>query len=197
MSTTVNSLQAQVSARFNDSANTVFSAAEVKDYVRSAINGLYPRHYALSTATTVAGAGPIQTMPALCSNVYYVGLQGATSTRVRQIRGWSEGSGQAIIPKLGISGQTLVWAWTVGFSAPAVDTDPTNTPHNSEEDILLRAQITCCERLLSDIVKLQKYLAVNVRQGVTEVDIGNTLDALHASLEERRAYLRPLPEVRK
>lgn len=197
MATTVNSLQAQVSARFNDSSNTVFSAAEVKDYVRSSINGLYPRHYLLKTGTSVAGVGPIQTAPANCSNIYYIGVQGAASTRVRQIRGWSEGSSGAIIPKLGINGLTLVWAWTAGWDAPAVDSDPTGTPHNAEEDILLRTQITCCERLLSDMVKLQKYLAVNARQGVNEIDIGNTLDALHASLEERRNHLRPLPEIRK
>ena len=194
MASTITGLKAELNLRLNDAANTVWSDAEKDQYVADAVGSLYPYFYLRQTATTVAGAGPIQTSPTGCINIYYIGLQSTGSNRARVIRGWHEGVLQAVVPKLNITGQTLISGWTTPHDVPSSHATALTTPVSADEPIILRAQITALERVLSDRVKKAKYFAVQVREGVTENEIISSLDALHASLDARLKNVLPLPE---
>lgn len=191
---TIATLKAELNYRLNDGTNAVWSDAEKESYVREAIASLYPAFYRLETDTTTAGPGPMQTMPTGAENLYYVGVKTATSNRARTIRGWREGQGEAVVPKVNIDGQTLIWAWTSAHAVPASNSDTLTIPIQAEEVVVLRAHITALERLISNRLKSEKYFAIQVREGVTENEIVATLDALHASVDSRLRNVVPLPE---
>lgn len=188
-------LLAELEARLADSTNVIWTEAELKGYIDHAISGLYPSFYRRRVATTIAAEGPMQTLPGDCRNLYMVGLQRAGSTRVRSMRRWAEGDGNALVPKTGIADQTLVWAWTSGWPAPATDAEVLGIPLEAQEVVVIRAQITALEKLLVDRVSAERFLAVQVRQGADEDDINQTIDALHISLRARLERTVPLPEV--
>src|SRR5690606_20749979 len=145
--------------------------------------------------TTTAGDGPLQTMPASARNLHFVGLQREGSTRVRRLRNWSEGDGEAHIPKTGISGDTIVWAWTEGWLAPSDDDAVIGLPPEAREVVVVRAHISALEQLLTDRAARERYMNISAREMVTDEDIIATMDALHLSLRERLERVRPLPEV--
>ena len=193
---TLATLRTQLGDRLGDAAHVTWTSAEKDTVLKNAIQSLYPSFFQRKVATTSAGAGPIQTAPANARNLYLVGLQRTGSTRVRPIRGWSEGAGDAFVPKTGITGQLLVWAWTEGWAAPAVETDTLTIPRESEEVVLLRAEISLLAGLLADHVRVEKYHALQVRQGVTEDDVVLLIDAKQAALRDLLERTIPLPEVR-
>lgn len=183
---TLTTLNSELKNRLQDAAHAVWTDAELLGYLEQAVKSLYPHWYLFANGTTTATIGPLQTAPAGARNLHYIGLNNGTSNRARVIRGWQEGSGQAIVPKLNITGQTLIWAWTVPHAADAASPATTLTiPAQAEEVVVLRAQITALERVLTDRVKKAKYFAQQVREGVTESEIATTLDALHASVDTR------------
>lgn len=190
-------IRSELARRLGDTGNSIWSTAELNGFIDAAILGLYPTFYQRKVDVTEALDGPVQPAPAGARNLYYVGLRRPSATRVRPMRGWIEGDGDAMVPKLGIAGMELLWAWTEGWNAPADDNEVLTIPSEATEVVLLRAQIAALEKLLSDRVSLEKYHAINVRQGTTEEDIGMTLDALHASLRERIERAVPLPEVQR
>lgn len=190
-------VRTEVKSRLGDVANAVWSDDELNGFIDFAIRGLYPTFYQQKAATSTAVTGPIQTMPSGARNLTGVGLQRTGATRVRPIRGWTEGDGNAIVPKLGIEGETLVWSWTAGWDAPVSDTATLTIPTEAAEVIVLRSQLSAMEKLLSDRVSADKYLAAQVRQGATEDDIALSIDALHSSLRERLERALPLPEVHR
>lgn len=189
-------LRAELARRLGDTTNAIWPVADLDGYLNWGIVGLYPTFFIRKTATTVAAAGPLQTAPAGARNIHMLGLQRTGSTRVRPLRSWQEGDGQAFIPKTGITGETLVWAWTQGWDAPASDGEVLTIPREAEEVVIIRAQIAALERLLSDRVSVDKYLSLSVRQASSEEDIATTIDALHASLRDRMEHVVPLPEVK-
>lgn len=188
-------LLADLDDRLGDGSNTIWTANEKKSYIDNAIEGLYPTFFRRRVATTTAGDGPVQTLPADCRNLYMVGLQRAGSTRVRSMRRWTEGDGVAVVPKTGIAAETLVWAWTSGWSAPTADDEVLTLPVEARDFVLMRAMVSALENLLINRVAQERFLAVQVRQGATEDDINSTIDALHISLRERREGSVPLPEI--
>lgn len=191
---TLASLKTDLNSRLSDAANTVWTDAEKVLFVSDAVASLYPNFFLLKSGTTTAGAGPIQTVPSGAVNLYYVGVQGPTSTRVRTIRGWQEGNGDCIVPKVNITGQTLVWAWTEPHEVPASTATTLTVPIQGLEVARLRAEISAYENVLADRTKSQKYFAVQVREGVTENELVAQLDALHASVDSRLEKQKPLPE---
>ena len=192
--TTRADIRGNIESRLNDAANAIWTEAELNQYIDSAIKSLYPTYWKFQTDTTTAGAGPIQTAPSGARNIYFIGLQTATSTRVRLLRQWREGDGEAYVPKTGITGSTLVWAWTAPYDSPNDDVTSLACGVGCEEVIILRSCISALERVVNDRVKSNKYYALTVREGVTEQDIAVTLDALHASLEQRLKQAVPRPE---
>ena len=192
--TTRNDLRTLLEQRTTDTANAVWSQTEWDGFLDTAIDGLYPTWFKTMTGTTTAGAGPIQTMPSGAQDLYYVGVQTPTSNRVRVMRGWQEGNGDAVIPKVGIAGYTLVWAWTAPYTKPANGSATLSIPSELEEVVILRAHIAALENLLTDRVKKQAYLSVTVREGASEQEIMLLLNALHDSLDERVAKALPRPE---
>lgn len=198
MSVTRASIRSELANRLGDSANAVWSTTDLNGYIDMAIRGLYPTYYEAHSDTTVAGNGPVQTLPSGARNLHYVGLiRDNLATRVRKIRDWQEGAGNAVVPKIGISGQTLVWAWTQGWDAPTLDSDPLTFPTEATEVVVLRSQIAALEHLVADRVKLQKYLALNLREAVTDQDIAIALDALHVTHDDRMKRVIALPPVEK
>lgn len=183
--------------RLGDVASVVWTDAELNGFIENAIRGLYPTYYLRDQATTVAGSGVTQTAPAGARNIYQIAINYPSSTRVHSLMGWTEGNGQAFLPVGGITGATLIWSWTKGFTAPAADGTTLDVTSEAEEVLILRTQITAMENLLSDRVKTDKFFALNIRQGVTEQDIAIILDALHSSLNKRQERAIPLPEVIK
>jgi hypothetical protein len=183
--TTRDDLLSDLENRLQDVSNTTWLAAELEGYLDAAIGSLYPHWYVYNTDTTTAGAGPIQPLPSGARNLHYVGVKSATATRVRVIRGWQEGDGEAVIPKVNITDQTLVWAWTTAHAKPANGSATLTIPRQAEEVVILRAQVTALERILSARLKSAKYFAQQVREGVTETEIITALDALHASIDAR------------
>jgi hypothetical protein len=193
MSATRNSLLADLNNRLG--TTTPWTEGERFAFIDHAIEGLYPSFYRFKTQTTVADDGPLQTLPAGARNLHFVGLQRTGSTRVRKLRGWSEGDGNAYIPKTGISGETLVWAWTEGWSAPTNSDEVIGIPKEAREVVVLRAHISALEHLLTDRMARERYLSINAREMVSDEDIAATIDILHLSLRERLERVRPLPEV--
>lgn len=187
-------LRADINYRLGDIGATIFTATEVNKYIDKAIKSLYPTYFLYKTNTIVATDGPLQTTPAGAKNIYYVGLKKVTSTRVRLVRQWREGADQVFIPKTGITGETLVFAWTAGFNSPADDVTTLDLNPECEEVVILRSMISCLERITSSRVETAKYFSMTVREGVTEADLTATLDALHASLEQRLKQAVPRPE---
>jgi hypothetical protein len=194
---TLASLRTALASRLGDSGFSVWSSDELDAFLSTGITALYPYWYRRKVETTEAGNGPIQILPAGCRNLYMVGHRRSTSTRVRPLRNWEEGDGEAFVAKTGITGDTLLWAWTEGWEAPDLEDDPLGIPVESEEAVLLRAQISALEKLLSDRVSVEKYHALTVRQAVTEDDLSLIIDALHQSLREHYERAMPLPEVKK
>lgn len=194
MTATLATLKSDLNSRLGDAANTVWTDAEKVLFVSDAVAGLYPAFFKAKTATTTAGAGPLQTAPTGCINIHYIGVQTPTSTRVRIIRGWQEGYQQALVPKVNIDGDTLVWAWTEPYAVPAITTDPLEVPTPGLEVARLRAEISAYENILADRVKTAKYFAIQVREGVTESEIVSYLDALHASIDARVKIQPQLPQ---
>lgn len=190
-------LLADLENRLKDPTNTVWPEADLKNFIDKAIEGLYPSFFQYKVATAVAGAGPLQTLPSGARNLYMVGLQRATSTRVRPVRGWTEGQAQVFVPKTGVTGETIVFAWTSGWTAPATDGEVLTLPTEAHEVVLLRCHISALEQLLTDRMGLERYHALQVRQAITEDDILSSLDALHTSLRERLETTLPLPEIRQ
>ena len=178
-------LLAELRNRLGESVASIWQDAELNGYLDQAIQSLYPHWYIFKTGTTTAGAGPEQTMPTDARNVYYVGVQTPTSHRVRTIRGWHEGDGVAVIPKVNIDTFTLVWSWTEPHTKPSAGGDTLTIPEQAEEVVVLRAQVTALEKVVTSKVKASKYFATQVREGVTENDIVAALDALHASIDAR------------
>lgn len=191
--TAVQDLRTICSQRLGDIANAVFTTGELDAYVTAAVQSLYPTYFQYAAATTVASAGPLQTMPAGARNIYYIGEQKPTSTRVRMIRQWKEGVGTTFVPKVNIAGETLVWAWTTGFTVGATVSTPFVLSDECVEPVILRTCISALERVASSRVETAKYFALTVREGVTEQDIISILDAYHASLDARikQAVARP------
>lgn len=186
-------IRGDLRGRLGEATQDVWSDADLNNYLGDATTGLYPSFYQRQVGTTTAGAGPVQTKPSGAVNLYYVAVQSTASNRARTIRGWSEGDTDAIVPKLNITGQTLIWAWTVGFAL--VDDSTTLTlPRAAEEPIILRAQISALEAMLTTRAKKQKYFNLNVREAVSEQDVGLVLDALHASVDARLKTVLPLPQ---
>ena len=196
-------LVTDASQRLGDSGNSVFTVAELRVYFNNAVSSLYPTFFRYEASTTTAGNGPIQTMPSLdglgaslalpCRNLYYIGESKSTSVRVRLLRQWKEGDGCAFIPKTGISGETLVWAWTTGFTDPADDVTPLNLTPEAEDVVVIKMCISALERIASNRVELLKYFALTTREGVTEQDVIQALDAFHASLDDRIKAAIPRP----
>lgn len=183
--TTRDELKTELRYRLEDVSASVWTDAELNGYIDQAIQSLYPHWYIFKTGTTTAAGGPEQTLPSGARNLYYVGVKKATSTRVRTIRGWHEGDGVAIVPKVNITNDQLVWAWTVPHTAPASGSATLTIPAQAEEVVIIRAQITALERVLTDRVKYATYFATQVREGTTENDLATALDALHQSVDTR------------
>ncbi len=192
---TLATLLTDLNTRLNDAANTTWSAAIKTLFVSDAVASLYPAFYNLKVGTTTAASnGPVQTMPAGCVNLYYVAIKkDALSNRARTIRGWREGDVDAIIPKLNIINQTLIWGWTAPYAVPASTATLLDVPPEGLEVARLRAEISAWEQLLGMRVKNPKYFATQVREGVTEAEIIQTLDALHATVDTRLKLQPALP----
>lgn len=199
MATTRDALRTTLRNRLGEATADVWSDSELDDFLDDAIEGLYPSFYQREVETTLATAGPLQTMPTGCRNLHYVGLKRPTSNRVRNIRNWKEGNGEAYIPKTDIDNpaHTIVWAWTQGWDAPSTGSESISVPTDAQEVIILRAAITALEAVLTSRVKSEKYHAIMVRPGVTEEDVVTTMEALHASLNDRLERVIPLPEVQQ
>lgn len=188
-------LATEIASRLGDGGNAIWTAPEVKSLVDYAIKGLYPAFYQRKVGTTLVADGLVQTAPVGAKNVYLIGYNRQDTARVRNLRGWAEGDGTAFLPKQLDVGDTLVWAWTVGWDAPATDGEALTIPREAEEVVILRCQIAALERLLSDRVSTEKYFALQVRQAITEEDIATSIDALNASLRDRLSVVVPLPEA--
>lgn len=187
-------LRTEVNYRLGDIAAAIFTATEVNKYIDKAIKSLYPTFFQFRVDTTSASEGPLQDTPASARDIYYVGLQKVGSSRVRLIRQWREGDDSCFVPKTGITGETLVFAWTTGFNSPADDVTTLDLHAECEEVVILRTMISCLERIVSNRVETAKYFSLTVREGVTETDLTATLDALHASLDQRLKQAQPRPE---
>lgn len=196
MSTLV-TLEAELKGRLGDSANAVWPAAELKDYLRYSIKGLYPTFFRFRVATSTATGGPLQTKPIGARNLHMVGLKRSTSTRVRPLRGWQEGDQDAFISKTGITGDTLVWGWTEGWDSPATDADVLTIPVEAEDVVLIRSQIKALEKLLADRLGQERYFNLTVRQAGSELDIADSIDGLRQHLNDLTANVVKLPEKRQ
>lgn len=197
---TRNSQRGELQNRLGDTGAAIWPTAELDGYLDHAYKSLYPTFYRTRVATTTATIGPIQTKPAAAANdrLHSIGIKrDSTVTRVRPLRRWYDGETDAIVPRLNITDQTLVWAWTEGWDAPASGTDALTIPIQAEEFCILRAQISALEKILTDRVSAEKYFAIQLRQSITEDDVANTLDALHVTLRSIAERQVPLPELER
>lgn len=190
-------IRSEVQRRLGDTTGAVWSEAQLNGIIDLTVQGLYPTYFQREVAETEAQDGPIQPMPSEARNLYMVGHKRATSTRVRALRGWNEGDGEAYIPRTGIEGDLLVWAWTEGWDAPTDDDERLTFPAEAVEVVVLRVMVSALEYLLTDRVSEEKFHAIQVREGATEPDIDLLLSNLRDSITERVSRAIALPEVRK
>lgn len=193
--TTREDVREAVQARLGDSGGEVWTESELNSLIDLAIKGLYPAFYRRLVAETTAGTGPIQTAPAGVRNLYFLGHKRQTSTRARGVRGWLEGDGEAYLPRVGITGDLLVWGWTDGWDAPATDATTLDLPKAAEEVLVLRTCVAALETLLTDRVKKEGFHAIQVRESSSEQDIDLLISNLRDSIEERVRNAVPLPEI--
>lgn len=179
------------------SPGAVWDDNELNGFIETAIGGLYPTYFLFDQNTTTAGAGPIQPAPSGARNIYHIGIVLPGSVRTHSVLSWEEGNGQVYLPVTSITGATLVWSWTKGFTVPSSDGTTLDVVPEALEVLILRSHITAIENLLSDRMKTDKFFALNIRQGVTEQDLATLLDALHSSLNKREERVIPLPKIVK
>lgn len=192
--------RAELQNRLGDTGAAIWPTAELDGYLDHAYKSLYPTFFQTLVDTTTATDGPVQTKPTDAANdrLHAIGIKrDDTVTRVRTIRRWHDGDTDAIVPKLNIADQTLVWAWTEGWDAPANGSATLAIPVESEEYAILRAQCSALEKILTDRVSAEKYFAIQLRQSITEDDVANTLDALHVTMREIAEKQPPLPELER
>lgn len=187
-------LRSDIATRLGDITNAIWTVPELNGYIDKAIKSLYPTYFILESGVTLGSTGPLQNMPAGARNLYAVGVMAVTATRVRTVRQWREGINSTLIPTYDLTGFLIVWSWTMGFTSPGDDVTTLDLLPECEEVVVLRASISAIERILSDRVSAQKYFALTVREGTTEQDLVQTLDALHASLQNRLSQATKLPE---
>lgn len=190
---TTDDLRASLRFRLGEAAADVWTDAELNNYLWAGMQALYPYYFLHRVGTTVASGGPVQSTPPGAKNIYQVGVVPLTGTRVRPVRGWTEGDEDAIVPRLNLTGLTLTWSWTEGWDAPSSATEVLTIPTESQAMVICRAQISALERVLTNRTKREKYFAVQVREGVTEQDVLDAIDALHQSMRELSERAAPLP----
>jgi len=183
----------ETALRLKDPTFVTWGEAELRTYINTSLEGLYPTYFKRLVATTIATAGPMQTLPPTASNLYMVAYKKVLSKRARSLRRWAESNGEAYIPRTTITGDTLIWCWTAGWAAPETDIEALTLPVEVAEAVVLRAAITAIERLLLEKERLDQYLAIQAREDVSEADLGITLDALHATLDRKTKAAHPLP----
>lgn len=193
---TVTTLLNEVESRLNDPTNVVWTEAELKSAIRYHIKSLFPTYFRLRLEETTAGPGPMQPGPSGARNFYLLGHKRATSSRVRPLRGWTEGEGKAFVPKTGITGDTLVWGWIEGWEPPTDDNEILLIPLEAEQMVILGAHKTALEKLLTNEVSQGRYLSLNVRQAATETDILDTIGELRQNIDDLVSRALPRPEVR-
>ena len=196
MATTRDTLKTELGLRLGDAAHAVWASAEKDGFLNYGITSAYPYWFNREVETTIAADGPIQSAPDGARNLYEIGLQRDGSPRVRTLRGWKEGNGEAIVPKTGIAGDTLVWCWTAGWDIPSSGSEVINLPVEAEEYVLIRANISALEKLLTKRLGTGGYQAIQVRQIISEDEIANSIDALHSSLKEHLERAMTLPVVK-
>lgn len=188
-------LRDELRRRLGDTSSIVWTDAELNGFLDQSVKALYPTYFQRKTGSTAASDGPAQQLPADASNLYYVGLQRTGATRVRPIRGWIEGDGEVVVPKLGITGMTLHWGWTEGWDAPASDTETIPIPKQAEEVTLLRSNILSMERLLASRTHFENFQALlGLQEGVTETEINAAINSLKDSLNRIQEKAIPLPD---
>lgn len=195
--TTRADVRAEVQSRLGDTAAEVWTVDELNGIIDFVIRGLYPTFFQRKVGETTAADGPLQVAPIGARNLFMVGHKKTSSTRVRSLRKWTEGDGDAYVPRTGISGDLLVWAWTEGWDAPASDVEELTIHTEALEVVVLRAAVAALEKLLTDRVSVEKFHAIQVRQGATEEDIDLLISNFRDSIEERVRNTRPLPEIDK
>lgn len=194
---TRDSILSEVILRIQDTSYETWTEVELKNYIDTALEGLYPNYYIRRIETTTAVVGPLQTKPTGCKNLHQIAHKRTTSNRARNVRRWTEGITKAMIPRTNILGDTLIWSWTEGWDAPDNDSDLiVDLPLEATEAVVLRTCITAIERILAEKERLNKYLAIQAREEVSENDIALTLDAFHAQLDKKLEVAHPLPELK-
>lgn len=195
-------LREELERRLGDTGNIVWDDTELNGFLDLSIKTLYPIYYLTKVGTTVAGAGPIQTAPAgaVGKRIYYLGFQRTGTNKTRPLHGWvaGEANGQVIVPKLTISGMTLLWGWTEGFDAPVTDGTTLTIPKEAEEVVVLRAQVLSLERLLTSRTHFEEYqVLLAAREGVTEEGIVGAINSLRTNIQSLEARAVPRPERRQ
>lgn len=174
---------------------TYWSDTKLELYLDRAIERLYPTWFQRNVDTTVAGTGPVQTMPSGATNVHEIVVHDG---RPRYLRGWSEGDTDAYVPfSTDVTGKTLVWMWTAGWSAPATGATNMTMPTDAESAVVIMAKMAALQSLLTDKLQVDTHMAAQVRPNITEDELLGAIDALSRELRELadRALMRP--EVRR
>jgi len=175
---------------------TYWTSAMLDDFVENAIGSLYPTWYQRKVATSVGVSGPIQNLPSGARNLYEVVVHEATG-RPRFLRGWTEGATTAYVPTSDLTGKTIVWAWTAGFTVPTDDTTPLDITPESRMPVLLKAKMQALESLLTTRVLSDAFLAQQIRRDVNEGEIVEAINSADATLRELAQAAVKLPEVRR
>lgn len=196
MSTTTRAnLRAELRRRLNDTAGAIWADDELTGFLNHSVKSLFPTYFQRKTGSTLAGPGPDQMLPGGCRNLYYVGLQRLEATRIRPIRGWIEGDGVVIVPKLNISGFTLHFGWTEGWDEPASDSELIPIPTEAVETLVLRANVLAMEKLLASRTHFESFRSLlGQQEGVTENEINASISSLKDSIIRFQERAIPLPE---
>lgn len=175
---------------------TYWTTAMLDDFVENAIGSLYPTWFQRKIASTTGVSGPIQNLPAGARNLYEIVVHEATG-RPRFLRGWTEGATTAYIPTADLTGKTIVWAWTSGFTVPTADGDTLDITPEARLPVLLKAKMQALESLLTTRVLSDAFLAQQIRRDVNEGEIVEAINSADATLRELAQAAVKLPEVRR
>lgn len=191
-------IREEVERRLGDTANAIWTDAELNGLIDQCIGGLYPLYFRYDQSTTTAGTGPTQPLPAGAKNIYAVDIQLAGSARTRAVLEWSEGATTAVLPVSGITGATLIWSWTKGFTVPAADGTTLDLSPEAEKYVVVNTHLSAMEKLLSSRTHLENYrILQTIREGVSAQDITTLVNDLRVSLESLAARAIPRPEPRR
>lgn len=182
----------EAEALLKDSANAIWSEAEMLQALKQAVRKLYPDIFTpkVDTSLSTDGTSFTFTIPATLDLIMGCQIRPDTSSQYESVRystEWDGSNNKLNLYDKYASGLTIKLLGGTRLTVPSALGDTLDIPVDAEDLLLTSIKMECMEMILLDKGKLNQFAARE--QGVTEVDVINMIDIL------KRDYTRRKDEV--